>query len=294
MPSQMNNRLLILGANGMLGCSLFRYFSRLTEFEVLGTVRSEVAKRAHIDKGFENLVSGVELSDSHTTTSIIQRFRPDYVLNCVGIVKQVNASKLHIPSIVTNSLLPHQLASECNQVKARLIHFSTDCVFSGRQGLYTESDLPDAIDLYGRSKLLGEVDYGRHLTLRTSIIGHELGKSRSLIDWFLSQNGLINGYNKAIFSGLPTVYVAEFLRDFVFGKELSGLYHLSADPIDKYSLLSLVNDFYLAEKCIQPSKEVVIDRSLDSGKLFAATGFTPGPWPKLIEKMREEYLAYFA
>ena len=189
--------------------------------------------------------------------------------------------------------MPHQLAESCENIGAKLVHFSTDCVFLGRGGLYKESDTPDAVDLYGRSKLLGEVDYGRHLTLRTSIIGHELGKSLSLVDWFLSQRGVVKGYRNAIFSGMPTVFVAEFLKDFVFGKKINGLYHLSVDPIDKHTLLQLINDAYFTGVEIIPCDDLVINRSLNSDALRAITDFNPPSWANLIKKMREEYLEYF-
>lgn len=290
----MRSRVLVVGANGMLGGSLFRYLSKRPEFEVLGTVRGLEAKVALIHQGFENIVSGVDVTDFQTISSVIGDFRPDYVLNCVGVIKQLEAAKAPIPSITINSLLPHQLAASCDKFDAKLVHFSTDCVFQGRSGLYKESDTPDAADLYGRSKLLGEVYYGSHLTLRTSIIGHELGKSLSLVDWFLSQHGAVKGYRKAIFSGMPTVFVAEFLKDHVFGKKVSGLYHLSVDPIDKNSLLKLINDAYLTGTEIIPCDDFVIDRSLNSGALKAVSGFNPPPWPLLIKKMREEYLEYFA
>ena len=158
----------------------------------------------------------------------------------------------------------------------------------------TKTDLPDAIDGYGRSKLLGEISYRPHLTLRTSIIGHELNKSLSLVDWFLKQNGSVRGFKNAIFSGLPTVCVADFLNNYVFGKSLSGLYHLSAKPIDKYSLLKLIKETYSVDIEIIPYDDFFIDRSLDSGKLTVATGFKPLAWRELIKKMREEHLAYFS
>lgn len=289
----MSNRVLIFGANGMLGGSLFRYLSKRPGFEVLGTVRGLEAKGALIQQGFNNLVDGIDVADVQSIFSVIKDFRPHYVLNCVGIIKQLDVANAPIPSIEINSLLPHQLAETCDDFNSKLVHFSTDCVFSGRSGEYKEIDTPDATDLYGRSKLLGEVAYGRHLTLRTSIIGHELGKSLSLVDWFLSQDGTVKGYRKAIFSGMPTVCVAEFLQDHVFGKELSGLYHLSVDPIDKNNLLQLINDVYLTGMKITPCDDLVIDRSLNSDALRAVAGFTPPPWPQLIKKMREEYLEYF-
>ena len=175
----MSNRILVVGANGMLGGSLFRYLSKIPAFEVLGTVRSTEAKFALDQQGFAKIASGVDVTDFQTITKVISDFKPNYVLNCVGVIKQLDASRAPVPSIQINSLLPHQLANACDEADAKLIHFSTDCVFSGLAGSYKESDTPDATDLYGRSKLLGEVDYGPHLTLRTSIIGHELAKSHT-------------------------------------------------------------------------------------------------------------------
>lgn len=290
----MNSRILIVGANGMLGGSLFRYLSNVSEFEVLGTVRGRDAEAALIRQGFTNLVSGVDVNNFKTISEVIADFRPHYVLNCIGIIKQLDASKVPIPSIKINSLLPHQLAEFCDTVQSKLVHFSTDCVFSGQGSLYKETDIPDATDLYGRSKLLGEVRYGVHLTLRTSIIGHELGKSLSLVDWFLSQTCAVNGYRKAIFSGLPTVYIAEFLKDYVIGKDLAGLYHLSVEPIDKYTLLNVIKDTYAVGVDINPFDDFVIDRSLNADSLKRDTGFVSPSWSQLIKKMREEYLEYFA
>lgn len=174
------------------------------------------------------------------------------------------------------------------------MHFSTDCVFSGARGSYIESDIPDGSDLYGRSKLLGEVDYGEHLTLRTSIVGHELGKSMSLIDWFLCQTGEVNGYSRAIFSGLPTICVAEFLDRYVVNKDsLSGLFHFSVEPIDKFTLLKLVGQIYGLETKVNEFADFQIDRSLDSSKLRESVGFMPDSWAIMIEKMHNEYQKYF-
>jgi dTDP-4-dehydrorhamnose reductase len=277
----------------MLGGSLFRFLSRSNDIEVLGTVRTKIASNALKSQGFDKLREGVDVSKFESVENVIKDFNPDYVINCVGVIKQLEDSKSPIKAIEINSLLPHKLAQAAKNSNARLIHFSTDCVFSGNKGRYEETDVPDATDLYGRSKLLGEVDYDGHLTLRTSIIGHELGKSVSLIDWFLNQIGTVKGYRKAVFSGMPTVYVAEFLRDFVFGKDLQGLFHLSVAPIDKYSLLNLVRNSYDIQTEIIPYDDFEIDRSLNSEKLRSATGFVSPAWDELVKKMRDEYLEYF-
>lgn len=289
----MSKKILVLGANGMLGGSLHRYFTN-TENSVVGTVRSKAALDQLTDMGFENIISGIDVTDYKILESTIFDIQPDYVFNCIGLIKQLSQSELPVSAIEINSLLPHKLAEMCTKYDSRLIHFSTDCVFSGYTGGYTESSLPDATDLYGRSKLLGEVDYDKHLTLRTSIIGHELNSNISLVDWFLSQNDSVKGFSNAIFSGLPTFFVAEFLDKYVINNpNISGMYHLSAEPIDKYSLLLLIKSKYGIELDIIESPDFIIDRSLNSDNLRELINFQPPAWPDLIEKMNYEFNKYF-
>jgi len=288
------SKILILGANGMLGGSILRYFSTKTNHEVLGSVRSEVAYVSIEKLGFRNILKNIEFDKDSTLKNILNHYQPNYVLNCIGIIKQQNHAKDPLHSIKINSLLPHRIAKLCRDINAKLIHFSTDCVFSGKKGMYLENDVPDAIDLYGRSKLLGEVNYDNHLTLRTSIIGHELKKSLSLVDWYLNQKNKVSGYSRAIFSGMPTIYLAEFLDKFIIQKrDISGLYHLSVDPIDKYSLLNLIKMNYNFNIHIDNNPNIVINRSLNSDKLRKAVGFTPPNWDFLIETMSNEYRKYF-
>jgi dTDP-4-dehydrorhamnose reductase len=164
----------------------------------------------------------------------------------------------------------------------------TDCVFSGAKGMYTEADASDAIDLYGRSKYLGEVDYSHAITLRTSIIGHELDAARSLVGWFLSKEGSVRGYKRAIFSGLPTVEIARVIRDYVIPyPELQGVYHVSAEPINKFDLLTLVAQVYGKTITIISDEHLVINRSLDSTRFRQATGFAPKSWLEQIISMRD-------
>ena len=192
-----------------------------------------------------------------------------------------------LSALPINAMLPHRLSRLCGLINAKLIHISTDCVFSGRKGMYAETDVSDAEDLYGKSKYIGEVSDQPHvLTLRTSIIGHELGSSSSLIDWFLSQSGTVKGYSKAIFSGLPTVEVARVIVDYVIpNSDLRGLYHLSVEPIDKYSLLREVARVYEKDMTIIPSDELSIDRSLDSTRFRSLVGYVPPSWLDLIKAM---------
>jgi dTDP-4-dehydrorhamnose reductase len=187
-----------------------------------------------------------------------------------------------------NALLPHRLARMAALINARFVHISTDCVFSGKFGNYIESDFPDAEDLYGRSKFLGEVDYPHAITLRTSIIGHELMGSRSLVNWFLAQKGSVNGFKRAIFSGLPTVVIAKIIRDYVIPHpEIHGLYHVSAEPISKFDLLNLVANEYGKAIEIIPENLFVINRSLDSSRFRSVTGFKPEPWLELVRLMHK-------
>jgi dTDP-4-dehydrorhamnose reductase len=281
-------RILILGASGMLGNAVLRVFAASPGFEVWGTVRSRSASALLPEQVRSRLIAGIDVADIDVVMRAMESARPDLVVNCVGLVKQLASAEDPLEAIPINALLPHRLARLCAVAGARLVHMSTDCVFSGTKGMYVEDDPSDAHDLYGRSKYLGEVDYPHALTLRTSIIGHELGGARSLIGWFLAQEGAVRGYRQAIFSGLPTVEVARVIRDQVVPHpELHGVYHLSAAPISKLELLGLVANAYGKSIEIQPDDSLAIDRSLDSTRFREATGFKPGPWPELVASMEE-------
>jgi dTDP-4-dehydrorhamnose reductase len=280
-------RVLILGASGMLGNAMLRFLASNPSFEVYGTVRSLGARRLFEPALADRLIAGVDAESSDSLAAVLAERKPDVVINCVGLVKQLDHAKDVLAAVPINTLLPHRLARLCQLAEARLIHFSTDCVFTGSKGGYRETDPADATDVYGLSKFLGEVSEPHTVTLRTSMIGHELGSNRSLVDWFLSQDGPVKGYRRAIFSGLPTVELARIVRDYVMPRPgLSGLYHVSAAPIAKYDLLRLVADAYGREVEIVPDDEMVIDRSLDSGPFRDATGYSPPSWPELVATMR--------
>ncbi len=285
---EYTNRVLVLGASGMLGSALLRYISSTDGFEVFGAARNPGTKRHFCPPVADRLLIGHDVCNGDHLLDLFEKVKPDCVINCVGLVKQLDQAKDPLSAIPINSLLPHRLANLCRFVNARLIHLSTDCVFSGAKGGYLESDAPDADDVYGRSKLLGEVGYDHTITLRTSIIGHELDGARSLINWFLSRQGRTRGYTRAIFSGLPTVEIAKIIVECVIpNPSLHGLYHVSASPISKYDLLRLVAVEYGKEIEIDPDDSVAIDRSLDSSRFRQATGFNPESWPELIRRMRE-------
>lgn len=281
-------KVMILGVTGMLGNAMFRVMSGATDLTVYGTARSESARRHFPDNFSRKIIIDTDVENNDSLVRAFAAVRPDVVVNCVGLVKQLADANDPLLAVPINTLLPHRLAALCQATSARLVHISTDCVFFGAKGNYLETDFPDANDLYGRSKLLGEVDYPHAITLRTSIIGHELAGNRSLINWFLAQQGAVKGFTRAIFSGLPTVELATVVRDIVLPrKELHGLYHVSAKPISKYDLLQLVAKTYGKNIEIIPSESLVIDRSLNSDRFKDATSYAPPEWPALVQRMCE-------
>lgn len=285
----MSTRLLILGGAGMLGHKVWQRLS--PRFDTLVTLRTSAAQYGLFDP--QRVIEGVDVTDFARLDALVADVRPDVVVNCVGIIKQLSQAHEAIPSITINSLLPHRLAAACAKTGARLFHISTDCVFSGRRGMYRESDISDAEDLYGRSKYLGEVGGGA-LTLRTSIIGRELRGTSGLVEWFLAnRGGAVDGYEKAIFSGLTTIALADLIGDLIERHpSLEGLYQVSTEPIDKLTLLNLLNEAYGANVIIRPSSAVRIDRSLDSSRFREATGWSPKPWPALVEAMAADATPY--
>lgn len=279
-------RVLVLGASGMLGNAMIRVLSEKTDWQIHGTVRSEGAKRFFRPDIAECLLAGVDVEQHDSLLQAFTRIRPDVVINCVGLIKQLADAEDPLQAIPINALLPHRLARLCELAGARLVHMSTDCVFSGDKGGYRESDPSDAKDLYGRSKFLGEVAYPHAITLRTSIIGHELQSAHGLVGWFLSQQDRCNGYTKAIFSGLPTVALAQIIRDVVIPRaDLSGVYHVAAQSISKCDLLKLIADVYGKKIEIVPSDRLVIDRSLNAARFQTETGYVAPEWPELIQLM---------
>jgi len=279
-------KVLVLGVSGMLGSTIFKKYSNDAEIITYGTARNRSALNYFDKNCHQRIICNVDIDNDSSLIELFEKLNPDVVINCIGLVKQVSGVNDPLQAIAINAIFPHRIAALCKMVKARMIHISTDCVYSGREGNYVECDFADANDLYGRSKFLGEVDYPHAITLRTSIIGHELQGNRSLIDWFLSQNTPIKGYQKAFFSGLPTVELARVIRDFVLpNPKLFGLFHISVDSISKFDLLKIVANEYKKEIEIIPDDSLQIDRSLNSSKFRLATGFSPKSWLQLVAEM---------
>ena len=279
-------KVLVLGVSGMIGSAMISVLSGLSDYEVWGTVRAKRLKQFFPPSISNNLEVDVELEIHDVLRRVLKQVRPDVIVNCAGLTKHKPEVDDPLITIPINTLMPHRLAMLCNSIGARLIHISTDCVFSGEKGEYLESDFADARDIYGKSKALGEINYPNTITLRTSAIGHELNSAFGLLEWFLSQDERCKGYSRSIFSGLPTIVLAQIIRDVVIPyKELSGTYHVSAKPINKYELLKLIAKVYGKSIQITDDDSLVIDRSLNADKFHAATGYCAPEWPELIRIM---------
>ena len=273
-------KILILGGSGMLGHRLALNLSKKHTTYI--TVRTNQNPIPEFPDRY--VVRGVDGLITEQITEVIVSHKPDVVINCIGLIKQANNTN-PLPSIMLNTLLPHQIALICRAANIRMIHISTDCVFSGNKGNYTHTDPSDATDLYGRSKYLGEVYYPDCITLRTSIIGMELKNHLGLIDWFLSQSGTIKGYRNAIYTGLTTDELSRVICDYVIPSKMYGLYHVSSDPISKYDLLERAKYAFKKDIVILPDDEFKCDRSLDSSTFRQLTGYSPPSWDTMINDM---------
>ena len=276
----------------MLGHCLFRQYSQRNDLDVYATVQeTDGLEQWFTPKYIQKLQTGINVEDFDTVVCAIETIKPDVVINCIAWVKQSQILNNIVSAININAQFPHKLALICQKSGAKFIQISSDVVFDGRKGEYTELDNVNISDLYGMTKFLGEVSYPNCITMRTSIIGHELVGKTSIVEWFLSRKGKVRGYTRAIYSGFPTIELARIISDYVMPKNnLTGIYHVSSTPITKYELLQLIADRYKKKIEIEPSDEVVLDRSLDSTAFRSLTGYTPPSWPELINKMYLDYV----
>jgi dTDP-4-dehydrorhamnose reductase len=281
-------RVLVLGATGLLGSSVFHVLSERKDWIVFGTLRTKESKRFFAPGLSRNLVVGVDVLDQVDLIKLFEHTKPDVVINCISLAKPLLSAGGPLDIIPIYALLPHRLTHLCSLAGARLVHISTDGVFSGSKGQYKEDDIPDARDLYGLSKLMGEVIVSHGITLRTSIIGPGLRGANGLLTWFLSQQQTCNCFSRAIFSGLPTVVLAQIIRDYVIPKpEIFGVYHIAAEPISKFDLLKLVAEKYGKTIELVPVDQPVCDRSLNPARFRAATGYVAPEWSELIRIMHD-------
>ncbi len=279
-------KILVLGGDGMLGHQLLQHFTGNHDLRV--TLRQESSAYNSYQLFDEtNAYYGVDVRSFERLTEVFADFQPDTVINAVGIVKQRSSAKDCIPSLELNALLPHKLSLLCKAIGARLFHISTDCVFSGDKGNYVESDVSDATDLYGKTKFLGELVDSHCVTLRTSIIGLELARKKSLIEWYLAQQGDVNGYQKAIYTGVTTRELARVI-EFIMIKfpDLNGLWHVASQPVSKYDLLKILTaKLARSDINILPDDDFVCDRSLIGDKFFQQTGYKIPAWHVMLEEL---------
>jgi dTDP-4-dehydrorhamnose reductase len=287
-------RILILGATGMLGHRLCQLLSE--RLEIWATSRTE--SQAHPMLGMlapDRLIGNFDVIDTKRLCDLLETIRPDAVVNAVGIVKQRDEAKQAVPSIQINALFPHQLADLCVERGIRVIQISTDCVFSGFRGNYSEIDVPDPVDLYGRTKLLGELNRPGCLTLRTSIIGWQLNTFSSLLSWFaLQRNKHIKGYRKAIYSGFSTTILAQLIGDILQTRpDLTGVYQVASEPISKFDLLVKLRDILgWSDIVIDPDDQFFCDRSLSGTRFSVATGWRPPTWEAMLQGLAAEWPMY--
>jgi dTDP-4-dehydrorhamnose reductase len=286
-------RILIIGGGGMLGHKLVQAWK--SKFDVWVTLKSDF--KNYEKYGFyeqTKTLTGIDAENFASVLEALEKAQPDIIFNAVGVIKQLPSSKDVVKTLTVNSIFPHRLSEAAAKFNARLINISTDCVFDGARGNYNEEDLSNATDLYGKSKNLGEVTGENCLTLRTSIIGRELNTAHSLVEWFLSHRGKkVKGYLNAIYTGFPTVVMAGIIGNLIeHHEDLSGLYHISSEPINKYDLLKLINEAYDADIEIEPFDDFRIDRSLDSTKIRKLTGFQPASWEEMIREMANDPTPY--
>ena len=286
----------MLGATGMLGHKIFQVL-RNRFSDTLCTIRSstndESIRRVDLFRE-KNVIQNVNAHDFPSLQKVLLDLRPQVIVNCIGIIKQRSEAKAAIPSITVNALLPHQLAEICKQWGGRLIHFSTDCVFSGKRGGYVEDDPSDAEDLYGKTKYLGEVATENALTLRTSMIGRELARHESLLEWFLSRNHTkVPGFRRALYSGVTTNHLAEVVGDVIeYHAKLSGLHQVSGHTISKYDLLCLLRDAYHLDIEVVPDEVFFCDRSMKGDKFCQAIDYKCPPWPELALQLASDSTPY--
>ena len=286
-------KVLVLGGEGMLGHKMWQVLSQ--HFDTYVTMRQPASAYSQFEIfDLDRIRGGVNCLNFDDIIKVIGELKPDVIVNCIGIVKQVIEEYDIIDTLTINSIFPHRLKNLCSITSTRLIHLSTDCVFSGKKGMYTEEDDIDATDLYGLSKYLGEVNGDNCLTIRTSIIGRELTTKNGLLEWFLSNTGgTVKGYTNAIFSGFPTIVLAEILVKIIHEfPKLSGVWHVSSNPISKFDLLQLIATEYDLQINIKPFADFSEDRSLDSSRFRNETGIILDEWPELVRIMKEDSTSY--
>ena len=279
-------KILVLGVSGMLGSAIFNILNENQNLKVIGTIRSNRSKKSYNSIIAKKLIKVGDITKLENLIKVFKQVKPKVVINCISLQKHLLKKQDPLIMIPTYSVLPHQLSKLCKKSRARLIQISTDGVFSGKKGKYKENDLKDSDNIYGISKYLGELKEEHTMTIRTSIIGHEINTKDGLVEWFLSQKNQCECFNNAIFSGFPTDVLAEIIRDFIIpNNKLHGVYHIASKPISKCELLTLIAKEYGIKIKLKTNNKIKINRSLNSDRFKAVTGYVSPEWKDLIKSM---------
>lgn len=283
-------RVLILGVSGLIGSTLFRVLSKSNSYRVGGTLRLPAGSYQFEGGAATTLYFGVDFLKSDRWREVITDFSPDVVVNCAGVTKHRLAEFSGDEAHYINAQMPVILKEELCKLDSRFVQISTDCVFRGERGNYIEEDQPDALDRYGRTKIAGEVRGRNVLTIRTSTIGHECGTKHGLLEWFMDQKDSCRGFERAVFSGMPTLELACIFRDYILPGDLyGGLFHLAPYPINKLALLQKIAKHYQLDLEIIPDQEFEMNRVLNSQKFLNATNYRIKDWDTLIIEMRKDW-----
>lgn len=265
---------MILGANGMAGHMIASYFQRNTEHQLVLTSRDGTDGHIMLDATNLNQIE-----------EVIQLHKPNLIINCIGILNEFAAINQR-DAILVNSLLPHELAKQLNVYGGKLIHISTDCVFSGHEGNYNEESIPDGLTMYAKTKQLGEIKTSPHLTIRTSIIGPELKNGIGLYHWFIHQKGIVKGFTHVKWNGVTTLELAKFIH-YTIDNPITGLYHLTApETLSKYELLYLIKNIFQKDDVdIIPHTEPRLDRTLFNSRQDSK--YQVSPYEKQLQELKD-------
>jgi dTDP-4-dehydrorhamnose reductase len=285
----MNQSIVVLGCTGMLGHKLMQVLQN-SPYTIHGTMRGSETETIRAKIGLKpnaHVIPDIDINSISKLDKLFAELKPIAVVNCIGLIKQLPDAQKAVPSIRVNALFPHELAELVQKHQSRLIHFSTDCVYSGSKGFYSESDPTDPQDLYGKSKALGEVSGPKCLTIRSSIIGPELGTQFGLFEWFYSKRGQkVKGYQKVLYTGLPTREISKLVLNLIQNfPELTGVYNVASEPISKFEILKFIDQKLHLGTEITPDSNVVLDRTLNGSKFRELTGYKAPTWEKMIEDM---------
>lgn len=286
-----SNKILILGVSGLLGGAVLEILGEKNINNIYGTIRNKDLDNLPVNLKKYQIIKNINAENKEQILNLFNKIKPNIIINCIGKIRLENNSNDLQKTIMVNSLLPHLLSEICSEKGVKLIHISTDGVFSGLKGNYLESDTPDCRDIYGYSKLIGEITNTTNtVTIRTSVIGHHHSRNQNLLNWFLNQTNTVKGYQSSIFSGITTIELAKIIRDYIIpNKNLYGLYHIGSNPIDKYKLLRIISKVYNKNINIIPNNDIVINRSLNFNKFSNLTGYYPSELETQINEMYDFY-----